>query len=219
MAATARPAPIECSKGALPSDLLDGRGQEVALEEEDPVLDEHREGGPVRLLGPAACCRDTAGCPVAEGQAGRDDCDDAGRVHLLGQEERDEGDDEGDGDVEDERGRVVDQALALEDGDDPPGQAEPLAETDRGDPVGGRDDGPDGEGERERYRGERRVDDEARRGRRERDENDRERGDDPKVAPEVDEGHLEGRRVEQRGEDDAEDDVGVDLDERRRRDG
>ena len=68
-------------------------------------------------------------------------------------------------------------------------------------------------------RPERRVDDEARRGRRERDENDRERGDDPQVAPEVDEGHLEGRRVEQRGEDDAEDDVGVDLDERRRRDG
>lgn len=58
-------------------------------------------------------------------------------MHLLGQEERDEGDDEGDGDVEDERGRVVDQALALEDGDDPPGQAEPLAETDRGDGVGG----------------------------------------------------------------------------------
>lgn len=68
-------------------------------------------------------------------------------------------------------------------------------------------------------RPERRVDDEARRGRRERDENDRERGDDPQVAPEVDEGHLEGRRVEQRGENDAEDDVGVDLDERRRRDG
>jgi len=113
-----------------------------------------------------------------------------------------------------ERGRVVDETLALEDGEQPRGQPEALADARRGDDVGRADDRPErdrgGEAEAGQDRDEREPGDE----RAHDDEHDRERRDRSEVATEVDDGEAEGRGVEQRRQDADEDDLGVDLDHR-----
>jgi len=91
---------------------------------------------------------------LAEDEAdGESDCDAAGDVEQKaagGAGEREAaGDDGGDGDpVGDEGGAVVDEALALDEGDQPAREAEPLGDRARGSRVGGRDDGAEHEGGR-----------------------------------------------------------------------
>ena len=93
----------------------------------------------------------------------------------------------------DQRGGVVEQRLALEDRDDPPGQADPAADRGRGHGVRRCDDGADRERDRPRDPGQQRVRHHADPERRECHEPDREQQDRAPVGPEVDQrGALRG---------------------------
>lgn len=109
----------------------------------------------------------------------------------------------------DDEGRcVVHQTLALEHGDDALADAGP-ADDRRGDGVGRADDGAQGDGGGKSQPGHERVEDSPDDHRRERHEQHRQGGDRAQVASELGHRHLDGRGVEEPGQDDLEDDVGV----------
>ena len=115
------------------------------------------------------------------------------------------------GPVEDERARVVQEALALDHGDQAARDAEAAPDRGGGDRVGGRDD----RAEHERRRPRQVVDEPVRDGgdtdHRRGDEPDREQGDGPEVRAQVAHRGEEGRRVEQRRQEAEQDDLGPEL--------
>ena len=133
---------------------------------------------------------------------------------ALGQRERPgHGGDDRDP-VRDERRRVVDEALALEDRDDPARDAEPLEDRRRGHGVGRRDDRPEGERGRPAEPRDERLGDDGDDDGRDQDEPDRQETDRPEVAPEVaDRGEVAGPEQDRRQEQ-QEDEVGLELDRR-----
>ena len=99
-----------------------------------------------------------------------------------------------------DRRRVVDQGLALQDGDQPPGQARPAADRRGGDGVRRRDHGAQGERQCEGHRQDQPGDQtDAERG--DHHEQHRQVADGSAVGPEVDERGPDGGGVEQRGQE------------------
>ena len=135
---------------------------------------------------------------------------DGAEAAALGDRER--------GAERDQRGRVVEQRLALEDRDDPPGQPDPAADRGRRHGVGRCDHGADRQRDRPRDAGQQQVRDQPDAERRERHQPDREQQDRPPVGLEVDQrGALRGG-VQQRRQQPEEHDVLGELDLRHHRD-
>ena len=111
-----------------------------------------------------------------------------------------------------ERRRVVEQALALEHRHDAPRDAEPLHDRGR-DGIRRAQDRAEARSRcTGRCPGITAMKKTRERGRAEHDEQDRQPGDRAEVAPELDRGQRDRRRVEQRRQHADEDDLGVDLD-------
>ena len=116
--------------------------------------------------------------------------------------------------VGDERRAVVDQALALDDRDDPPRDRHPAHDRGGGDRVGRGDDGAERERGRPRHVGHERLDHDGDGAHRDQHEPDRLQRDRAQVAPQVVQVGEEGRRVEQRRQEDHEHELGLELDVR-----
>ena len=108
----------------------------------------------------------------------------------------------------DQRGRVVEQALALEDGDDPARHADAPRDGGGRDGVRRRDDGAERDRGGEGQPGQQEDGDAGHGERGDEDEPDGEQRDLPPVAPDVDEGRPDRGGVEQRRQDAREDDLG-----------
>ena len=113
--------------------------------------------------------------------------------------------------VDRERGRVIEEALALEDADDPARDREPLRYRGRRHRVGRRDDGPERDGEWPRHAGH-----ERHRGCRDHahargNETDGEQADVLEIRAEVADRSEERTHIEDRRQDDEEDDLRVEL--------
>ena len=134
---------------------------------------------------------------------------DVPRTHRRGQR--------GDRGVQrDQRRRVVDQALALEDRHDPPRHADPPGDRRGGDRVRWRDDRADREAGGERSAGQRPPRDQADSDRANATSADRQQQDRAPVGPEVDQRGADRGRVEQRRQQPDQHEIGreVDLEER-----
>ena len=118
--------------------------------------------------------------------------------------------------VGDEGGAVVDQALALDDRDDPVRDAQLAADRGRRDGIGGRDDRAEDE-RRRPVEAEHVVGDGGDADHRRQDEPDRKQRDRPDVSAKLAKRREERRRVEDRRQEDQEDEVRVELDLRRAR--
>ncbi len=118
-----------------------------------------------------------------------------------------------------QRGRVVDQALAAEDGHQPARQAEPAADRQRRHRVRRRDHRAQHQRRGQAQLGQQPPGRVADHERGEHDQPDREQPDRPPVGPDPAVGRLQRRRVQQRREHQQHHDLGVDLDDRRRRAG
>ena len=114
--------------------------------------------------------------------------------------------------VGDERRRVVDQRLALDDRHVAPRGADPRGDRRRRDGIGGRHDGAQHEGRLPRHAVDELVGDERHAHHREDHEADGEQADLAEVVAQLAQRGEEGRGVEQRRQDDDEHDVGVELD-------
>ena len=115
--------------------------------------------------------------------------------------------------VGDQRGGVVEQALALEHVDHPPRRADPPHDRRRRRRVGRRDDRAEDEGHRPGQADQLVRDDRDRRRRRQH-EPDRRQRDDPRVRAQGAQVGEEGRGVEQRRQEDEQDEFRVELDVR-----
>ena len=116
--------------------------------------------------------------------------------------------------VGDQRDGVVQQALALEDRDDPARDVEAPEDRGRGDGVGRRHDGSEGERAGPAQAGDQRVGDHADRADREQHEADGQERDGPGIGPEVAKrGHVGGNE-EQRGQQDDQDQLRFEHDGR-----
>ncbi len=121
-------------------------------------------------------------------------------------------DDRGDGDAEgDQRGCVVEQALALDDADLAAGRVEPAHDHRAGERVGGGDDRPEHERDLPGHAGYELVRDCRDRAHRHQDETDAGDRDRPEVPAQIAEVREEGGAVEQRGQEDDEHDVRIEV--------
>ncbi len=111
----------------------------------------------------------------------------------------------------DQGGGVVDQALALEDRDDPSGHAHAARDRGGGNGVRRRDDGTEGQGSRELEPGNQRPGHQADRERREDDRPDGQDADRLVVGAYVDERRADGRGVQQRRQQPDEHDLGIEC--------
>ncbi|OUD92146.1 hypothetical protein CMMCAS04_09595 [Clavibacter michiganensis subsp. michiganensis] len=118
---------------------------------------------------------------------------------------------------QDERRRVVHEALPLEDGDEARWQAEPARDARRGDGVGRADHGAEGQRAGEGQVREERVEQQADPEGRHEHQHHREADDRAEVAPQVHERHRHGGSVQQRRQDAREDQLGRHLDGRHAR--
>ena len=118
-----------------------------------------------------------------------------------------------------QRRRVVDQALAAEDGHQPARQPEPAADGQRRHRVRRRDHRAQHQRRGQAQLGQQPPGRVADHQRGEHDQPDREQPDRPPVGPDPAVGRLQRRRVEQRRQHHQHHDLGVDLDDRRRRAG
>jgi hypothetical protein len=116
-----------------------------------------------------------------------------------------------------ERGRVVDETLALEHGDEPRRQPELLADRRRGHGVGRGDDRAERDRGRQPEARDERVHEEADEHRGHDHQPHGQRGDRPEVAPEVGHVHVDGSGVQDRRQDDHEHEVGPEGQLRRAR--
>ena len=116
--------------------------------------------------------------------------------------------------VEHERRPVVDQALALDDRDDPSRDTEPTRDRGRGEWIGGRDNRAEHKSRAPAQIRDQRMRHDGDADGRRRDEADRECGDLDDVLPQVAKRCVEGRRVEKRRQDRNEHDVGRQRDRR-----
>ena len=118
--------------------------------------------------------------------------------------------DGGERDLEDDQaGRVIHQAFALQDRDDAPGQAEPLRDRGRGNGVGRGDDRAEHERRRQRQAGNHPMRDEGHDDRGRNDQPDREHENGPQVKPEIAPRGEEGLDVEQGRQEEEENQVGI----------
>ena len=118
----------------------------------------------------------------------------------------------------DQRGRVVEQGLALEDRHDPPGQPDPAADRGRRHRVRRCDDGPDRECDRPRDAGQQQVRHQPDPERRERHQPDRQQQDRSPVGLEVDQRGALRRGVQEGRQQPEQHDVLGELDVRHHRD-
>ena len=150
-----------------------------------------------------------------------DDRDDDREDEVPGDRERvagrlPGGDPDGGGEQH-QRGRVVDEPLALEHGQDPRRQAEPPADGGRRDRVGRAEHGTERDAGRQDQRGEHVEEDEAGAERGDHDEDDRQAEDRAEVPAEVDERQLDRGGVEDRRQQHVEHELGRHLDPRESR--
>ena len=113
--------------------------------------------------------------------------------------------------VGDQRGRVVDQRLALDDRHDPAGDADAARDRGGGDGVGGGDDRAEDEGGGPRHVVDHGVGDERDRERGRQHQPDREHADLAHVLAQLAQAGEEARAVEQRREEDEQDEVRLQL--------
>ena len=111
----------------------------------------------------------------------------------------------------DEAGGVVQQGLALEDAEEAPRQAGPLEDRSHRHRIGRREDGGEGEGDRQRHRRDHPVDEKADADDGEDDEPEGEVHDGAKVAEEPVLGDAPAVDEEQRRQEEQEEDVGVEA--------
>ena len=141
--------------------------------------------------------------PPAEAQRKSRPTSSAVHPHRRGCDRRTQGDES--------RG-VVEQRLALEDGDDPSRQADPAGDRGGGDGVRRGDDGADGDRDRPRDARHDEVDERADAEACEDDEADRQEEDRAPVGVEVDQRGLDRGGVEQRRQQAEQHDLGLEVD-------
>ena len=113
---------------------------------------------------------------------------------------------------EHESGRVVDEAFAVQHADEPRRKTDPPPDRGRGDGIRWADHGTEGDCHRKAQLGQQPVEDRAHDKRAGEHENDRETGDRLHVATKVDDGDIDGCRVENRRKDTGENERRGDYD-------
>ena len=185
-----------------------GEIREVPAEDRDRDLDR-------RVVEPAADLPDDE----AGRQADEDSADDVEDEASRGRGEREAAGDDGDDRhaVDDQGGAVVHEALALDEGDQPPRKPQPLGDRGGGGRVGGGDDRTEYEGRGPGQLRDDGVGDDCDRDRRGQHETDGEERDRDSVGPELAQRGEEGGAVQERREERDEHEVGRELDRRHAR--